>query len=149
MNLPDDYPIDKYKVGFEWVEPWRYQRIWQVLEPQVEHELEDSVDLQRDYRSLPAIEIIRRIPEAASGPAVEMLRNWDGILLPDSGPAALYMIWVYRHLRQALAAEVLPQDPGLLSPLDHRSVIRMMTEDRMRATVISSLSSAYADAQSL
>ena len=149
MNLPDDYPLDEYAPGFEWVEPWRYQRISEVLESQTEHKLEDSFNLQRDYRSLPAIEIVRRIPATASGPAVNMLRNWDGVLLPNSGPAALYMVWVYRHLRPALAAAVLPQDPGLLSSMDHRSVMRLMTEDRMQATVVSSLSSAYADAQSL
>jgi penicillin amidase len=149
MNLPDDYPIDKYKIGFEWVEPWRYQRIWEVLESQVEHKLGDSFDLQRDYRSLRAIEIIRRIPADAPGPAAEMLRNWDGVLSPESGPAALYMIWLYGHLQPALVAEVLPQNPGLLWSLDSRSIIRMMTEERMHATVISTLSGAYAAAESL
>jgi penicillin amidase len=149
MNLPGDFPIDRYKIGFEWVEPWRYQRLWEVLESQDEHDLRDSFDLQRDYSSRLSLEIIRRIPEAASGPAADMLRDWDAVLSPDAGAAALYMIWAYRHLQPALAAQVHPQDPELLLLLDWRSVIRLMTEDRMQATVMSSLSSAWADAESL
>ena len=149
MNLPDEYPIEQYKIGFEWAEPWRYQRIREVLQSQDEHDLRDSSGLQRDYLSLPAIEIVRRMPATASGPAVEMLRNWDGVLSPDSAPAALCMIWIYRHLQPALAAQILPEDPELILLLDFRSVIRLMTEDRMQATVISSLSSAWADALSM
>jgi penicillin amidase len=29
MSLPGDYPIDQYKVGFEWSAPWRYKRLWE------------------------------------------------------------------------------------------------------------------------
>ena len=39
MNLPDDYPIDRYKIGFEWAEPWRYDRVWNVLSSQEHHSL--------------------------------------------------------------------------------------------------------------
>lgn len=149
MNLPDAYPIDKYRVGFEWSEPWRYQRIWEVLESQPGHTLTDSFNLQRDYSSRLAIEIVQRIPAAASGPAADMLRKWDGVMSPDSGAAALYMIWVSGHLRQSLAALVLPQDPGLVVWMDHRSVIRLMAEERMQASINASLSGAWAEAELL
>ena len=32
MSLPEDYPIDRYKVGFEWSAPWRYKRLWEFLD---------------------------------------------------------------------------------------------------------------------
>jgi penicillin amidase len=149
MNLPDDYPIDRYRVGFEWAEPWRYRRIWEVLQSQTEHTLADSFNLQRDYSSRLAIEIVRRIPATASGPAADMLRGWDGVMSADSGAAALYMIWVNRHLRQALAALLLPQDPGLITRMDNRSLIRLMAEERMQASIVASLSGAWADAESM
>jgi penicillin amidase len=147
MNLPDDYPVEKYTPAYEWTEPWRYRRIEEVLEPQSAHTLQNSTDLQRDYRSLPAIEIVRRIPEAAAGPAADMLRSWDGVMSPASGAAALYKVWLEQHLKPALAAQLLPDQPGLILPLDLRSVIRLMTDERMQSSIIESLSQTYADVQ--
>lgn len=148
MNLPEGYPIEKYPVGFEWVEPWRYRRLWQVLANQRSHTLEDSIDLQRDYRSLLATELIGRIPDKATGPAAMMLRKWDGVLTPDSGPAALYVIWLERHLVPAIRAYLYPDDPALFTSLDNRNVMRLMAEEKLRDTVVATLADAFADATS-
>ena len=51
MNLPSGYPINDFKIGFEWSAPWRYLRIMEALEDDTNHSLEDSVNLQRDYKS--------------------------------------------------------------------------------------------------
>ena len=32
MNLPEDYPYEERKLGFEWSEPFRIERINEVLE---------------------------------------------------------------------------------------------------------------------
>ena len=45
LSLPADYPIEKYKVGFEWSAPWRHKRLWEVLEGQPQHTLSDSISL--------------------------------------------------------------------------------------------------------
>jgi len=50
MNLPPDYPIAERRVGFEWTAPWRYKRVWEVLEAQDKHTLADSLALQRRLR---------------------------------------------------------------------------------------------------
>ena len=146
MNLPDDYPIDRYRIGFEWSDDWRYQRLWQVLGAQEDHSPADSGALQRDYLSLLAIQAIENIPAAMSGPAVDMLREWDGVLTPDSSAAALFAIWFYRHLRPALEEDLLPEAPGLVSPLGSVGVLRLMTEERAQSAVATSLQSAYAEA---
>ena len=52
MNLPNDYPIDDYPLGFEWSAPWRHKRIDKVLSIQENHSFDDSLDLQRDYHSV-------------------------------------------------------------------------------------------------
>ena len=145
MNLPDDYPIDEYRAGFEWNAGWRYDRLWQVLEKQGAHTLDDSNALQRDYVSLLALEAIRRIPAEVTTPAAVLLRNWDGDLAVDSAAGALYAIWYYRHLRPLLAQVLLPDDPALVAPLGSPGVLRLMNEDRAREAITVSLTSAYAE----
>jgi len=126
MNLPPDYPIAERRVGFEWSAPWRYRRLWEVLESQDQHTLQDSLDLQRDYHSVLARQVLERLPESfdgAAGEALAMLRDWDQVLRPDSGPALLWAIWFYRHLPPALAAALLPEEPGALQPLDSLTIL--------------------------
>ena len=149
MNLPGDYPIDRYPMGFEWNAGWRYQRLWQVLSAQAQHSLEDSVALQRDYRSLLASEVVRRIPRDIDGPGVRMLRSWDGEMSADSAAAALYALWFYRHLRPELAQVLLPQAPALVADMDSPGVLRLLSEERSRLAVTKSLVAAYADAERL
>lgn len=149
MNLPDDYPIDQYPMGFEWNAGWRYDRLWEVLSSQNRHTMENSSALQRDYRSLLALETIKRIPEEANGEAIDLLRSWDGELAVDSNAAALYAIWYYRHLRPALARVVLPSAPGLVAPLNSPGVLRLMSEPRAREAITTSLTSAYAEGKAM
>ncbi len=149
MNLPDDYPIEKYPMGFEWSDSWRYDRLWQVLGAQTQHSPADSSALQRDYLSLMAVQALRNIPADISGPAVELLRDWDGVMAADSPAAGLFAIWFYRHLRPALERELLPDAPELVSPLGSTGVLRLMTEERAHDVVADSLVTAYTEAQSV
>jgi len=149
MNLPEDYPIEKYPMGFEWSDSWRYDRLWQVLGAQNDHSLEDSAALQRDYQSLMAIAVLRKIPDDLSGPAVDILKEWDGVLSRDSSAAALFAIWFYRHLRPALELMLLPDAPELVWPLGSKGVLRLMSEKRAHDIIAASLVSAYAETEAV
>ena len=149
MNLPEDFPIEKYPMGFEWSDSWRYDRLWQVLGSQNEHSLEDSAALQRDYQSLMAVAALRKIPDDLSGPAVDILQQWDGVLTPDSSAGALFAIWFYRHLRPALELELLPDAPELVWPLGSKGVLRLMSEKRAHDIIAASLVSAYAETEAV
>lgn len=149
MNLPADYPIEKYPMSFEWSESWRYDRLWEVLETQPDHTLDDSLALQRDYRSLMAIEVLRNMPAEHSGPALDMLESWDGVMGPDSAAAAMFAIWYYRHLRPALETLLLPEAPYLVSPLGTAGVLRLLGEERSRDAIARSLDTAYEEARML
>jgi len=149
MNLPEDYPIEKYPMGFEWSDSWRYDRLWQVLGAQNNHSLEDSAALQRDYQSLMAVAALRKIPDDLSGPAVDILQEWDGVLASDSSAGALFAIWFYRHLRPALEMELLPDAPELVSPLGSKGVLRLMSEKRAHDIIAASLVSAYAETEAV
>ena len=149
MNLPPDYPIDRYRIGFEWSESWRYDRLWSVLGGQERHSLRDSIDLQRDYHSALPTEIIERIPASASGRAAEMLRAWDGNLTADSGPGALFMVWLERHLVPAMKLKLLPEAPGALSGMHLRGVMKMMEDPDNAAHIAASLESALAETEGM
>lgn len=147
MNLPPDYPIDKYKVAFGWTEPWRYDRLWSVLSAQQQHTLQDSIDLQHDYQSALPGEVISRIPDSAEGPAVEMLRAWDGNLTADSGPGALFMIWLENHLVPAMQLKLLPDAPDAVSGMQYRGVMKLMEDPANAGLIDASLAAAYLDAE--
>ena len=118
MNLPEDYPHEEKKVGFEWYAPYRHERISEVLEGSSGHSLQDSVRLQNDHLSVPARRICPRLDGLRSEDskveeALEMLREWDRVLSAGSAPAALFEVWYRLYLRPALFEGALS---GVVSP---------------------------------
>ena len=143
MNLPADYPIEKYPMAFEWVEPWRYDRLWELLSAQDEHSLADSIALQRDYLAPRALELIGLLPESVSSPAAELLRGWDGELSAGSGPGALYVVWLERHLRPAIQAQIYPEDPTLFRSMDTRNILEWLANGDQSELLDTTLAAAY------
>jgi len=144
MNLPADYPIAKRRIGFEWSAPWRYRRLWEVLSSQPRHGLTDSHDLQRDYHSMLAREVIARLPEAytySNHQGLAKLKDWDAVLAPDSAAAALYVVWYYRHLQRALIAWRMP-DAELLS-MDSLAVLETLDDPDAIDAALTSLEDAW------
>lgn len=93
MNLPTDYPYRDRIISFSWSDPFRYNRIAEVLHAQPKHRIEDSVALQHDVQSLPARALIKLIPaspSAEAAPAAALLRRWDCGIDADSAAALLY-----------------------------------------------------------
>ncbi|MDY0394122.1 penicillin acylase family protein [Virgibacillus halophilus] len=114
MNLPDDYPYEKYQIGFEWTAPFRYQRIEEVLNNTDTFGIKDSQRLQNDFVSLPA----RRITNLLKGikskdqkvnEALKLLRDWDNNLTTNSSAGALFEVWYQKYLQKAVVASVLPE----------------------------------------
>ena len=108
MNLPAGYPIDRYRIGFEWSSPWRYRRLWSVLAGQTAHTLSDSSRLQRDYRSGLAADVLTRFPDSIDSPGAALLRDWNAKLGADSPAGALFVIWYYRHLAPTVGERLVP-----------------------------------------
>ncbi|MGH6617665.1 penicillin acylase family protein [Sphingomonas sp.] len=109
-NLPANWPRDRIP-AFSFRDPYRYDRIAQVLASQTRHSLADSVALQHDTLSTPArlfLEHLPLQPSAAAKPAVDMLRGWDARIAADSGAAALFeMVW--RELGTRMLAAIVPK----------------------------------------
>ncbi|MBT3611015.1 MAG: penicillin acylase family protein [Gammaproteobacteria bacterium] len=151
MSLPDDYPIETYKVGFEWSAPWRYRRLWEVLEADDEHSMEDSLALQRDYESVFARAVLAQVPVLLSRKVEpsQLLADWDHKLTTDSPAAALWNVWYYRHLGPALS-ETLSKDPGTVSPrIDTQTVLKMLTTEQGQTIASDTLKTAWKETKDL
>jgi penicillin amidase len=109
-NLPPGWPRDRIP-AFSFREPYRYDRIAEVLAGQRKHRLADSVALQHDTLSTPAREFLALLPQRPSNdakPAVDMLRGWDARIGRDSNAAALFEL-TWREIGKRMLAAIVPE----------------------------------------
>lgn len=147
MSLPDDYPIERYKVGFEWSAPWRYKRLWEYLETPAPHSMTDSLRLQRDYHSILARRVLALLPNLAktnphTGGA--LLANWDQRLEAASPAAALWSVWYYRHLNPALAKILTNDTPMPKGSLSTQTSLELLATAKGQEAAMQSLRKAWA-----
>src|SRR5208282_2139080 len=114
MNLPPDYPYQERKLGFEWANPSRHERIDEVLSKANKLSIEDSMHLQNDQVSIPASRLIALLkPLSSDDPktkaALGLLTNWNASVDADVPAAALHEVWFSRHLGRDFKGAVLSQ----------------------------------------
>ncbi len=132
MNLPEGYPAEARRLGFEWLEPWRAERIHAVLDRQDRHGLADSMALQTDDLSLPARRLAGHAAALPAEPGIAaaraLLAGFDGRLHAASGAALLAEIWWIHHLRPALLAHRVPDAAtrALLAPGDAETLLPLL-----------------------
>jgi len=138
MNLPPDYPTRQRRPAFEYGDPSRFQRIREVLSASRPVSLADLQALQTDVVSLPARRLVALL-EAPSGSrdrlseAISRLKAWDGRVLADSVPAALFEVWFHKHLRPAVVAKVVPErGRGLVGEGDLGRILDLLERPDIR-----------------
>ncbi|QQO44222.1 penicillin acylase family protein [Paracoccus sp. MC1862] len=118
MNLPANYPYKDYKVGFEWSDPSRIQRISEVLSADDQVSLADSMALQNDDHSVMQRRVVDlmkglSLPETASQAdrdALALIQGWDGVTSADSAAAAVAETMLSKYLVPTTAPRVLGED---------------------------------------
>ncbi len=110
---PDDY-TEWDAIGFNWSDPYRGSRVKEMLESRTKHSVAQMADLQSDYLSLPAKEIIPllnnlSIKNEAVKEAKDMFDNWDYVLRPESGTAGLY-VSMEQLIRKELWQQIVPNE---------------------------------------
>ena len=165
MNLPTSYPYRQRKIGFEWPNPARYQRIADVLSQDKKFSIEDSMRLQNDVMSLPAKRLVGllktiKTTEDAALKAQQLLSNWDYVESPESAAAALFQVWLTQTLApsykdimlgsQARLVTTMPDMTRMLDNLDSFNHFPRQFGDNLQqarstrdALLIVSLSKAY------
>ncbi|NKI98847.1 penicillin acylase family protein [Novosphingobium sp. SG707] len=115
MNLDKGYDSNKQPIGYEWVDRSRIDRIETLLSAKPKLSLADMEAIQTDVTSPLAARSAALVGNVGglSGDAARaaaLLRGWNGYEGVDSAQAALYEIWIARHLRKALAEAVVSPD---------------------------------------
>jgi penicillin G amidase len=114
MNLPADYPYQERKLGFEWSNGSRHQRIDEVLSGANKFSIEDSLQLQNDELSIPARRLVALLkPLSSDDPkikeALDILTRWNAHVDADQPASALGEVWFSRHLGRDYEGAVLSQ----------------------------------------
>lgn len=113
LNLPPDFPYAERKVGFEWSNPARMERIAEVLAAKDKLTLADAMALQTDptnvtSRRMQALLAPLKSDDAKLTAALDLIRGWDGRASADSAGAALYEVWIAKHLGRATVGRAVP-----------------------------------------
>ena len=130
--VPEGYPHD---LGFDWSDPYRFQRIDEVLAEGGKFSVDDFKRLQHDETSLPARELIAMLRETSvgdSGPQA-VFDDWDFVLDVNSGAAALFEAWMKKLPTNFVASQ---------APLAARPLIE---QNLQLATLIAGLRDAPAE----
>ena len=106
---PPAYP---YLLGFEWYEPYRAQRIVELLQKKSKFGPDDFASIQADTLSLHAKALLpvllshARPSEDLDRRAVDIVRNWNFDATADSAATAIFQAW-FLQLAPTLVADDL------------------------------------------
>jgi len=114
MNMPADYPYNERKLGFEWVNGSRHQRLDEMFHKLDKLTLEDSMRLQNDEVSIPARRLVALLqPLSSSDPktqsALDIIKGWDASFDVDGPAPVLHEVWFSRYLLKGFKYAVLPK----------------------------------------
>ncbi len=113
-NVTDkDYPFPE-ALGYEWADAFRGDRTREVLSAGKKLTLKDMADLQNDYFSIPARQLVPMLPPLEfkteqSKKAKTLLENWDYVLDKESVAAAIYVMWE-RKIRDEIKKYAIPEE---------------------------------------
>jgi len=121
MNLPADYPVNERRVGFEWSDSARWQRITEVLQANSKVTLADAMALQNDDTGMLARRLVALLRPLTSDDAnvkkgLDLLKAWDARDAEDSAAAAVYEVWIANHLGPVLLKTTAPKAAELIAP---------------------------------
>ncbi len=112
-QVPDDYPY-RNAVSYSWADPYRADRIAEVLNTGKKHSLMDMAQLQTDYLSIPARNLVPLLKGLEMNnkqvtQTRDILLNWDYKLEVNSVAAAIYVAWE-KQLKESMYRLMVPEE---------------------------------------
>lgn len=127
--VDDSYP---YHITNFWAQPYRYERIAEVLEASDKLTAEDMMELQMDQKNLYAAEFLAdmiatvRTTTEDHNEVLALLEKWDQVDSKDQGAPLVFHKWI-KQLPETLLADEFPKD--VFEMLDGKNHI---TDEMMR-----------------
>jgi len=131
---PADYPYPE-ALAFTWADPFRGDRVNEVLAQDSSATLAKSMALQVDVTALPARQLTplllkAPITDPKGVEALEWMRNWDYQLLPESVAAGMYVAWERALVKEVRKRFVPETVQGLIQP-PLTQIIRWMNQPEL------------------
>jgi penicillin amidase len=107
--LPAGYSIP---LGYEWTQPFRFQRIVEMLSTHDKFSVADFERMQQDVVSLPARRfqaVLRRWSNPENPSVVKKLLEWNAAMTADSAAAAIYEVWISKLPEAVFGAALGPR----------------------------------------
>src|SRR5262249_22103438 len=153
------------KLGFEWTNGSRHQRIEEVMSRANKLSIEDSMRLQNDQVSIPARRLVTLLKALSSQDpktkaALSILQAWNAAMDADAPAPALHEVWFSRHLGNVFKNAVLSKsgasaftapDPAvMLDALEHPETrFGRDASEKRNQVLLTSLRSAYEEMEKL
>lgn len=128
---PPEY--DKWEaIGYSWSDPFRGDRVDEILTSDTKLKMEDMRALQVDYLSIPArmlSPLLENIDiDGTAAKAKANLEDWDFELLPTSIEAGIYVAWE-NHLKEKAEDQFIPEEGKPYVPgLQMNTVVRWLLQ---------------------
>ena len=91
-------------IGFSWSDPFRGDRVNEILESSTDLTMKDMIELQVDYHSIPSIKLIKMLSQVKMdnkfNTYLQKLLDWDNKIVKGSGEALIYVNWEREIMRK-------------------------------------------------
>lgn len=100
----EDYP---HFLGNVWMNGYRARRLTDLIESRNQLSIEDHMAFQMDVKCLPGLEFVSKLddltdPDPDVQLALQLLRDWDGHLTPESVGGTIYEVTRYTIVRNMM-----------------------------------------------
>ncbi|SKB47997.1 penicillin acylase family protein [Maribacter arcticus] len=123
---PNDY-THWDAIGYSWADPYRGERIKEVLESGSKMTMNDMKALQTDYLSIPARELVPLLEQISFEDKVlqarDKLNQWNYKLEANSIPAAIYVAWEDQIMQKADDMFIPKAGKGIVPNLQLKRVL--------------------------
>lgn len=123
---PNDY-THWDAIGYSWADPYRGDRIKEVLESGNKMTMNDMKALQTDYLSIPARELVPLLEQISFNDKVleakDKLKQWNYKLEANSIPAAIYVAWEEQIMQKSYDMFVPKAGKGIVPDLQLKRVL--------------------------
>jgi penicillin amidase len=131
MNLPKGYPNEQNRIGFEWGDRSRVDRINELLGANSRMTLADSMQIQTDTvstQSRRAVGLLASVSsqDPALAQALMLLKAWNYDETTDSVAAAIYEVWATKYLGKTTVARVAPKAAALIGNGQLQAIIEYL-----------------------
>jgi penicillin amidase len=128
--IPEDY-THWDAIAYRWADPYRGDRINEVLGSGKKFSMEDMMNLQTDYLSIPArtlVPLLKNLPfkESLTRQARNKLLDWDYMLDKESIPAGIYIAWERELQRKMFEYFPDPEVQEVIENIQMTTLIRWM-----------------------